>query len=119
MWAASNTCVRISMLHLLYTLFWASNFTRRAVYILVAANLMYFTGVLIDFAAICRPFSFYWRSDIKGRCGNIQLGLLVIAIFNLILDFLLILLPMPVLWKLKMPTTRKIGVSIVFSMGAV
>ena len=80
---------------------------------------MYFIACLVDWAAICRPFSFYWRNDIKGVCGNLQQSMLVVAVFNLILDFLLILLPLPCLWKLKMPTHRKIGVSLVFSMGAV
>ncbi len=119
MWASANTCVRLSMLHLLHTIFWASDFTRRATYVLGTANVMFFIACLVDWAVICRPFNFYWRNDIKGICGNIQQSMLLVAVFNLILDFLLILLPLPCLWKLRMPTHRKIGVSIVFSMGAV
>ena len=38
---------------------------------------------------------------------------------NIIVDFILLIMPMPLLWKLQMTTAKKIGVSIVFANGAV
>lgn len=38
---------------------------------------------------------------------------------NIIVDFMLLFLPMPLLWKLQMTRARKIGVSVVFANGAV
>lgn len=85
----------------------------------MCANVMYITALLIEFAAICRPFHRYWVEEAQGHCGDIQLGIIAAAVVNLILDFLVVFLPMPMVWKLKMPASKKIGVSVVFGMGAV
>lgn len=89
MWTASTTCVRISMLSLLHTIFWAGNFTRRATYVLGIANIMFFVGALIFWSVVCRPFTYYWahRLGAQGQCGSVQKGLLAVSICNIILDF--------------------------------
>jgi hypothetical protein len=51
------------------------------------------------------------------RCGNdITLGY-VMAAFNVLSDFYLLAIPIPVVWKLQLPLRQKVGVSAVFMTG--
>jgi hypothetical protein len=117
-WGVATSCVRISILDFLLRVFSADTFTRRGAYFLMFANVLYLISLILEFSLICRPFRRYWIQEVEGTCGDIQLGILVAAIVNLSLDFLVIFLPMHVVWKLKMPTSKKVGVSVVFGMGA-
>lgn len=54
---------------------------------------------------VCKPES-YDVENIFGFC-------------NIFVDFMLLLMPMPLLWTLHMTRTKKVGVSIVFANGAV
>ena len=54
---------------------------------------------------VCKPES-YDVENIFGFC-------------NILADFMLLLMPMPLLWTLHMTRAKKIGVSIVFANGAV
>lgn len=64
----------------------------------------------------CYPVEKQWDTTIPGRCidyGAITLG---IGIINVIIDFILLGLPLPILWNLQMSTRRK--VLLAFTLGA-
>ena len=42
---------------------------------------------------------------------------LAAGIINLIIDVIVIVLPMPSLWKLQMPWPKKIGICAMFGLG--
>lgn len=51
------------------------------------------------------------------RCGrDLTLGY-VMAAFNVLSDFYLLAIPIPVVWKLQLPLRRKVGVIAVFMTG--
>lgn len=51
-----------------------------------------------------------------GQSANVNLAYPSAAVINLVLDMIIILLPMPVLWRLQMPTFDKMAISDIFSM---
>jgi hypothetical protein len=53
----------------------------------------------------------------NGHCGDLASFGLYTAITTLISDAMVVVLPMPMLWRLQMETKRKIGLSVVFGMG--
>ncbi|KAI3318674.1 hypothetical protein HD806DRAFT_511541 [Xylariaceae sp. AK1471] len=115
-WA--NSFVRLSILAFFRQIFPGRPF-RIAVTAVQAAAVAYLVAITIGFAAICRPF---WRNvDITPQqveyCGNQYLQFLLSAIFNLLLDLLIITLPMPVLWRLQLNTRRKYSLIFVFGLG--
>lgn len=65
----------------------------------------------------CYPVEKSWDSSIPGYCINYGTVTLVIGILNVIFDFAILGLPMPMLWKLRMSTRRKIWLSGVFAIG--
>lgn len=64
----------------------------------------------------CYPVESQWDSAIKGTCidyGKVTIG---IGVANVIIDFILLGLPLPILWKLHMSARRK--VLLFFTLGA-
>ena len=68
---------------------------------------------------VCQPLEFNWNSTIEGHCGNRTTALEAVGILNLITDFFIFLLPMPVLWGLQLPVGKKIGLTATFGIGIV
>ena len=80
--------------------------------IVMACNIWVFISMLIS----CIPLAAVWNPAIKGTC----LGLAVTvgnSILHIITDFIIFVLPVPVLVKLKMTLKRKIALMMVFSLG--
>jgi hypothetical protein len=90
--------------------FWVS-------WILIAVDMMlYACAVLTTFAA-CQPIQKLWYFWLNGTCINRKTRDIINAAFNLALDAFILLLPQSVIWKLQMSARRRVGISIVFSVG--
>ncbi|GAP86916.2 putative ribosomal protein L36e [Rosellinia necatrix] len=85
---------------------------------MIVANLILYTATIITINLICIPRQRIWRRWVPGTCINIDVFNIFIAIFNLIFDLLILVLPHRILWRLAITTKKKIGVSFVFSFGA-
>ena len=77
-------------------------------------------GIAADFLAIfnCVPVRGSWDPTIKARCINFNAWIIVHGTQNVVTDFVLLCLPMPLVWRLNMAVTRKIQVSSIFVLGA-
>ena len=117
--AFANTFVRLSFLDLLRRIFSVPAF-KTAVWTLMGLTIAYMVGCFITFFALCRPFAYNWDPTIEGgQCGDRYLPFLLSSIFNLLLDFAIIVLPLPVLWSLQMKNKRKLALTAVFGVGIV
>ena len=84
---------------------------------LVAA---YWTGATFKLMFMCSPLAFYWDKSIEGgTCLNNSVNNVVVSFINLVLDLIVVALPMPMLWGLQMPTSKKIGLTAIFGIGGV
>ncbi|MCJ1401369.1 hypothetical protein MMC11_004581 [Xylographa trunciseda] len=115
-WGAANTLVKISILHLYVTIFPNPAF-RKICYALMAISTAYFVSILLETFLLCMPFVYNWDKTIEGTCGNQTLALLMIGAANLIIDAILVLLPLPLLWRLQLPIWKKLGLLVMFSLG--
>lgn len=115
-WA--NSFVRLSILDFMLKVFPVKRF-RLVVYLFQAATVSYLFACTIAWLATCRPFRYNWAlgADVPKHCGNLALKFLLSAIFNLVLDVCILILPMPMLWTLQMNTRRKVALSFVFGLG--
>lgn len=78
------------------------------------------TTVIIQFLTIfaCTPIESFWDRDIKGKCldiGAIGFANSALAITQ---DLIILIMPMPSLFKLQMKTWRKLAVAFMFAVGA-
>ncbi|KAI1325108.1 hypothetical protein F5Y16DRAFT_423327 [Xylariaceae sp. FL0255] len=111
-------CVKFSILLLYHRIFPEKRF--RQVLLCLAALVLswsltgFFTSIFN-----CYPIEAAWDTSIKGFCINYAETTLIMGILNIMIDFVLLLTPMPLVWKLHMTTQRKILVSGVFVIGCI
>lgn len=65
----------------------------------------------------CQPFAKSWDKSLPGTCGDVTKSFVAIASLDVAIDFLILILPMPVIWHLQMPKVTKIGLSALFAVG--
>ncbi|KAG0137518.1 hypothetical protein HOY82DRAFT_649234 [Tuber indicum] len=70
----------------------------------------------------CTPQSYAWdrmdRTDGKGSCGNFKALQYWVPAGSIVIDFILWLLPLKLIYPLKLPRAQKIGLYMVFILGA-
>lgn len=116
LWVTAVTFIRASVIFLYIHIFVKRPF-RIACYVVLTVNMIYFTATMLACCLICRPFAYNWDQSLHGTCGDQKSLDLFIGVFNLLMDITTVALPLPVLWRLQMPTGRKIAISALMSMG--
>jgi hypothetical protein len=111
--------IKISLICFILRVFPDKNFRRicYAIEVLVVAYGISFTTAT---ALQCWPARYAWKqiySDEQGTCNNIHLQAWLAAVFNIVLDVILLALPLGSLWKLNMGLKKKLMVMAMFSLG--
>jgi len=89
-------------------------------YAYLVVQVLWLIGAFLNIILLCRPLAYLWDKTIPGGvCADLEASYFSAHIIILVLDFGLAVLPIPVLWKLRMSTRKKIGVSLMFSIGLV
>ena len=65
----------------------------------------------------CTPTRSLWDPTVTGKCIDFDALLIVISSCNIGADILVLCLPMPLLWQLKMPAKRKAQLTGIFLLG--
>ncbi|KAF3061048.1 hypothetical protein GL218_02993 [Daldinia childiae] len=92
------------------TFFWACRF-------LMVLNILFYVGSIISVFLTCTPLERTWKFWVSGTCIAQRPRDIIIAAFNLALDTFILILPQGIIWTLQMNRKRKLGVSLVFSVG--
>ena len=67
----------------------------------------------------CKPFPYSWDKTIpNGHCINLLIPFRLIGGLNVLSDVAILLLPLPVIWRLHMSTKQKIGLTLTFLTGS-
>lgn len=66
----------------------------------------------------CSPRAKYWKPEIPGHCINYTKAGLAYGSMNIVSDLFIFILPLPIIWQLKLPIKEKAGVSLIFMSGA-
>ena len=65
----------------------------------------------------CSPRRKLWDPTIHGHCISSNGFGVSSGALNVISDFSILLLPLPLIWRLQMPINKKISVTVVFGFG--
>lgn len=90
---------------------------RRVVCAMATFIICYFIACIVTFILQCYPVYSFWHPAAAIHCINRNEFYLVAAVLGLLTDVVLVTMPMPVLWNLKMTTKKKVQLSIVFFVG--
>ncbi|RHZ57293.1 putative integral membrane protein Pth11-like [Aspergillus thermomutatus] len=90
-------------------------------WVCVFLTVGYWFSCTIAFLVCCRPLSYYWtqfRDPSGGRCiFNLYPFYIGNAAANVATDGIILMVPIPLVWKLQMRTAQKILVSGIFLLG--
>lgn len=103
MFPITMTFTKISMLFLYRRIFPSTRFII-LLYIIGGIILAWGLASVLSIIFICRPVQYFWDKTIPGGyCGN-DFGILYgVAGPNIATDLAVLILPLPILWKLQMP----------------
>lgn len=119
--ALSLLFAKASILFLLFRLFAPTRWFRYMIYLgLVWATLISVVTIIVA-GALCAPRhgESFGDMTVTERCTHESTWAVVQGASNVVLDFFIIYLPIPMLWKLNMGLQRKIGVMAIFLTGFV
>jgi hypothetical protein len=94
---------------------------RRIVSSVLAFQVVSLLPFVISAIFICTPIDFFWTSwsgNTSGTCINNNTLVLVHAGLSIFLDVVTLVLPMKPVWDLQLNTSKKIGLMLMFSVGA-
>jgi hypothetical protein len=90
---------------------------RLATKLVMGFVLLWSTGNILQCFLICRPFAATYDPTVKGECGNQVVSFIAIGAFNVISDAIILTLPIPTIWGLKMSSSARLGLSAIFMVG--
>lgn len=117
LWGTCVLAVQLSILNLYLRLFGVMRWHRMCCYVvmgLCCAWWIAFFGILM---ADCIPLRKLWTQNIPGKCVNQKTFCGSTGIAHIILDFIILVLPIPVIWNLKIARSRKVLISIILTLG--
>ncbi|GKZ35836.1 hypothetical protein AbraIFM66950_006634 [Aspergillus brasiliensis] len=114
--------VTVPLIKLSVLLFYRRIFgMNKAMWFCVALTIGYWISCTIAFLVCCRPVSYYWTQyadPAGGRCVyNLYPFYIGNAAANVTTDVIILLVPMPLIWKLHMRTTQKVLICSIFLLG--
>ena len=67
----------------------------------------------------CMPFQKIWDRDLPGACINYPRLFILYSSLNLVTDAIIVIMPIPVIWRLQMAREKRVTVSIMFGLGGI
>lgn len=67
----------------------------------------------------CRPIHSSWQPGVEHSCFNQLDFYIAMGSLNLVTDVFVVLMPIPILWNLHLPSTRKSGLVAIFLLAGV
>lgn len=119
LYSISVCATKLSLMLLIQRIFCSvqRNLFYWATWVLIIANVSFYTCFLIVPAALCIPRSKIWNPSQKGRCADAAKLYVASGSFNLISDVLMLSIPIYLVWNLQMGVRRKVGISAIFGIG--
>ena len=78
---------------------------------------MFYLVEMVFEITMCTPRRKIWNPPINGHCFSLEAPMQASAVFNVFSDFLILILPMPCVWRLQLPLKKKILITMIFAAG--
>lgn len=93
--------------------------TRLVCFVLIGIMVANWTAYLLGSIFQCWPISYQWNKTIQGgRCINQLLFYRISSVPNIMTDIIILVLPIPLVWRLNASRIRKLGLSFIFLVGS-
>lgn len=86
-------------------------------WVLIAIQVAFAIGAIVALNLACIPTKKKWEFWVPGKCINAHDIETVSASFQLASDCIVLVLPQKMIWGLQLGWKKKLGVSVIFSLG--
>ncbi len=111
-YSSSMSTVKISIL-CFYLRVFVNRGLRTATKVAIVLVCLWCAGNFLQVFLICRPFPRVYDPAVPGECGDQIASFIAIGAYNIVTDVIILALPMPTLWSLKMSTMAKFTLTCV------
>ncbi|GES64669.1 hypothetical protein ATEIFO6365_0009015800 [Aspergillus terreus] len=119
-WPLSQLCVKVSIIILLRQLLGIFGRVRLATTILLVFTVAWSITAIVADTLQCLPVRYFWIKSIDGYCISGQAALFIsIGALSLLEDIVLVVVPVAVVWRLKLARPQKIQITLLFSAGVI
>ncbi|KAF2865016.1 hypothetical protein BDV95DRAFT_531823, partial [Massariosphaeria phaeospora] len=80
-------------------------------------NTAWLVGIVLGTVLMCKPVAKGWNPMLPGTCGVTSALWTGSAIPSVVIDLIILILPVPKIWNLRISRTRKSGIMVVFILG--
>jgi hypothetical protein len=91
---------------------------RIAGYVVLAICVSWGIMTMLVAFLLCRPLGYNWNllpSD--GHCGNQQSAYAAVGVTDILTDVMILILPLPMIWRLQLPIGNKIALAGLLCLG--
>ncbi|KAI8631839.1 hypothetical protein F5Y19DRAFT_422268 [Xylariaceae sp. FL1651] len=111
--------VKTSILLLLLRVFRSARWVRYAAYVLITYIWLWGATELFLTIFQCKPIAAQWDGALGGTCVDQVTYFRAISALSTVHDLAMLILPLPVVWRLQLEIRRKIALAGVFLVGSI
>ncbi|KAK4506022.1 hypothetical protein PRZ48_003987 [Zasmidium cellare] len=116
-WFTTAVLTKTSILLLYKRIFGVYEKFRKVIWAAIGLVVSYFIICTVLALAGCQPTSYFWNKHQPGKCINEVQFFRWNGVTNLILDFVVLLIPMPMVWNLQLRLRQKLAFTAIFGLG--
>jgi hypothetical protein len=109
--------IKTSIMLFYMRIFGSKKSFRIGVFVTMVIVWMWSASVILETFLLCRPLAYNWDTTIKGSCGQRNATYVVAGTLNLITDLMVMVLPLPLIYKLQLNVAKKVALVSVFCIG--
>ncbi|RAL03556.1 uncharacterized protein BO80DRAFT_401669 [Aspergillus ibericus CBS 121593] len=109
--------IKVSIICFYRRVFTVPTFQRTS-FAINALIILWGAVIFLACALQCRPLNAYWDPNVPGQCLDDYKLIVVNQIFNVIMDFVILALPLPMIWNLHRTWQEKLALNGVFALAA-
>ena len=109
--------IKISLL-LLYKRIFANHRFHTAVNIVGVFSVSWCAAFFTKSIWNCVPIKGFWDPHVHARCINFTASTIAYAVINIFTNILVLALPVPIIWRLQLSTSRKMILTLIFMLGS-
>ena len=116
-WAVTVSVVQLSILFFYVRIFGVKTVFRILTYGMITLITGYVVACVITEVLACIPVSKQWDPTEPGTCTNYNAYCSAIGLLHVIFDLAIVVLPMPLIWKLQTSRSNKIVLTVLLCLG--
>ena len=108
--------IKISILLFYYRIFTTQPWVRILQFVGAFLSMWLISATLVAINQ-CTPIAGFWDRSLEARCINSYAWILAEGAVTILADIVLLVIPMPMVWQLKLPKRQKAALMGVFLLG--